>query len=74
MHAQRTTHLRGRLGAAAIAALVAAALAGCGTPAVVKPASTPLPGFQSDIQAAQNAVAQADAQAQSDATTGATLP
>jgi hypothetical protein len=74
MHTQRPTHLRRRLGALAIAALLAAALAGCGTPAVVKPVSAPLPGFKSDIQAAQNAVAQTQAQAQGDATTGATLP
>ena len=38
--------------------LGAAALGGCGTPAVVKPAATPLPGLQRDIQAAQNAVTQ----------------
>ena len=74
MHAQRPTHLRRRLSATAIAALVATALTGCGTPAVVKPVSTPLPGFKSDIQAAQNAVAQTEAQAQSDAATGATMP
>ena len=38
----------------------AAALAGCGTPAVVKPVATPLPGFKHDIQAAQNVVTQSE--------------
>jgi hypothetical protein len=38
--------------------LGAAALGGCGTPAVVKPAATPLPGLQHAVQAAQNAVTQ----------------
>jgi hypothetical protein len=41
----------------------AAALGGCGTPAVVKPAATPLPGLQRDVQAAKNAVAQSQQQA-----------
>jgi hypothetical protein len=58
-----------------VATLAALALAGCGTPAVIKPASAPLPGLSRDIQAAQNAVAQTQAQAQSDAAaTGATAP
>ncbi len=43
--------------------LGAAVLGGCGTPAVVKPAATPLPGLKHDIQAAQNAVAQSRQQA-----------
>lgn len=43
---------------ALVLVLGAAALGGCGTPAVVKPAATPLPGFQHDIQAARNAVTQ----------------
>ena len=43
---------------ALVVALGAAALGGCGTPAVVKPVATPLPGFQHDIQAAKNAVTQ----------------
>lgn len=43
----------------------AAALAGCGTPATVKPVATPLPGFKRDIQAAQGAVAQTEQQASS---------
>lgn len=52
----------------AVAALAGAvALAGCGTPATVKPSATPLPGFKRDIQAAQNAVAQTEQQASSDA-------
>ena len=55
-------HRLRRFGAKAVIALVlvlgAAALGGCGTPAVVKPAATPLPGFQHDIQAAKNAVTQ----------------
>jgi hypothetical protein len=60
---------------AAAATLAALALAGCGTPAVVKPASAPLPGLSRDIGAAQNAVRQTEAQAQGDvAATGATAP
>ena len=52
--------------------MVAAALlvAGCGTPAVVKPAPGPLSGLANDVQAARNAAAQTQAQA----ATGATLP
>ena len=72
MHVQRPTHRPRRLGALALAAALAATLAGCGTPAVVKPVATPLPGLGRDVQAARNAVAQTDAQAQSDAATGAT--
>ena len=55
----------------------AAALSGCGTPATVKAVTTPLPGFQHDIQAAQNAVAQSAQQAQmydSAGATGSTVP
>jgi anti-sigma-K factor RskA len=74
MNAQRPKAQCWRLGAIAVAAAVATVLAGCGTPAVVKPGPTPLPGFNSDIQAAQNAVAQTQAQAQGDGATGATLP
>jgi hypothetical protein len=59
----------------AAAALAALLLAGCGTPAVIKPTSTPLPGLSHDIQAARNAAAQTQAQAQADAAaTGATAP
>ena len=43
--------------------LAGVALGGCGTPAVVKPAATPLPGFKRVIQAAQGAVAQSQQQA-----------
>lgn len=57
--------------ALALAPLLAAA---CGTPAVVKPTATPLPGLTRDVQDARNAVAQSDAQAQSDAAAGATAP
>ena len=74
MHAQRPTCRTRRLSALALAAALAVALAGCGTPAVVKPVSTPLPGFKRDVQAAQNVVAQSEAQAQSDAATGAMVP
>ena len=49
--------------------LGAAALGGCGTPAVVKPAATPLPGLQRDVQAAKNVVTQSQQQAY-----GSTLP
>lgn len=43
-------------------AVGAAALGGCGTPAVVKPLASPLPGLQRDIQAARHAVAQSQQQ------------
>jgi uncharacterized lipoprotein YajG len=55
-----------------LAAAAAAALAGCGTPATVKPVTNPLPGFQHDIQAAQNVSNQAQQQAQQYDATGAT--
>ncbi len=42
-------------------------LGGCGTPAVIKPSATPLPGLKQDIRAAQNAVAKTEHEAQSDA-------
>ena len=55
-------HRLRRSGAKPVIALVlvlgAATLGGCGTPAVVKPVATPLPGLQHDIQAAKNAVTQ----------------
>jgi len=57
--------------AIAVAALGAA---GCGTPASVTPSAAPLPGLGRDVQAAHNAVEQTQAQAQSEAATGATLP
>jgi len=56
-----------RLGLAAAAAMV---LAGCGTPAVVKPVATPLPGFAHDIHAAQSVVSQAQQAAQEYGATG----
>jgi hypothetical protein len=43
--------------------LGAAVLGGCGTPAVVKPVATPLPGFKRAVQSAQNVVAQSEQQA-----------
>ena len=58
----------------ALAALAALAATGCGAPAVLKPAASPLPGLVHDVQAARNAAAQTEAQAQGDAATGATLP
>jgi hypothetical protein len=66
---------RGRVGAS-IAALVAACaiLGGCGTPAVIKPSSTPLPGLEHDIHAAQKAVAQTEQEAQSDASSNLASP
>jgi hypothetical protein len=51
------------LAALALVLSVAAALGGCGTPAVIKPTATPLPGLKRDIQAAQNAVSQSQQQA-----------
>jgi predicted small secreted protein len=71
-----TRHLRRarRLVAALAVAAAGTALAGCGTPAVVQPVQTPLPGFQRDIQAAQNVVSQSAQQAQAYGATGATTP
>jgi hypothetical protein len=43
-------------------------VSGCGSPAAITPAATPLPGLARDVQAAHNVVAQSQAQ------TGATLP
>jgi hypothetical protein len=54
--------------------LAACALAGCGTPAVVKPVQDPLPGFKRDIQAARNAAALSGQQAEDLGTTGVTTP
>jgi len=60
---------------AAALAIAATALAGCGTPAVIKPGPAPLPGFKRDIQAAQNVVSQSQQQAASyDGATGSTMP
>jgi hypothetical protein len=55
---------RATLTAGAALALAALGLAGCGTPAVIKPASNPLPGFKRDIEAAHSAVRQAERQAE----------
>jgi hypothetical protein len=60
-----------RLRAILLAAMGAGVLAGCGTPPAIKPVATPLPGFQRDIQAANNAVAATERQAQSDASSAA---
>jgi hypothetical protein len=53
--------------ALALALAGAAILGGCGTPAVIKPSATPLPGLKRDIQAALNVVSQTEREAQSDA-------
>ena len=58
MNVRRVLSAGSRPVAALALVLCAAALGGCGTPAVVKPTATPLPGLQRDIQAAKNAVAQ----------------
>jgi hypothetical protein len=65
-----------RRAAASVALALAASVAvgGCGTPAVVKPASTPLPGLARDIHAARSVVAQAQRQAQSDASSAVAAP
>jgi hypothetical protein len=69
------SHRLRRAGTSALlAAAAAVALAGCGTPATVKPVADPLPGFKHDIQAAQNVSNQAQQQAQQYDGTGATLP
>ena len=58
----------------ALALAIAAAVGGCGTPAVVKPASTPLPGLARDIHAAQSVVAQTEREAQTDASSAVAAP
>ena len=58
MNVRRRLRTGSRPLAALALVLAAAVLGGCGTPAVVKSTATPLPGFQHDIQAAQNAVTQ----------------
>jgi hypothetical protein len=68
------TPSRHRTAAAAALALAALAVAGCGTPAVVKPAHDPLPGFKRDIQAAHSAVSAAERQAQQQDPSAATAP
>jgi hypothetical protein len=59
---------------AAFLTLAACLLAGCGTPAVVKPVQDPLPGFKRDIQAAQSVAAGSGAEAQDLGATGVTTP
>ena len=68
-----TTARRRALCAALTALATAVALAGCGTPATVKPVTNPLPGFSRDIHAAQSVSQQAQ-QAVQEYATGATLP
>ncbi len=71
----RTSRSPARTATTALALLVAAVgLAGCGTPALIKPVQTPLPGFKRDIQAAQSVVTKADQQAQAFGATGVTTP
>ncbi|MGH2850777.1 MAG: hypothetical protein ACRDLP_09195 [Solirubrobacteraceae bacterium] len=60
-----------RLRLLVVCAAAAGALSACGTPAVVKPASNPLPGLKSDVQRAQQAVNQV--QAPGAPSTGATI-
>ncbi len=60
------------LGGLAVAAC--AVLAGCGTPAVVKPMANPLPGLRRDIQAAHRVADQSDQEAQAFGVTGVTAP
>jgi hypothetical protein len=59
---------RARGPAALLVALAAGAvIGGCGTPAVIKPSATPLPGLERDIHAARSAVATTEREAGSDA-------
>ena len=51
-----------------------AAVAGCGTPAVVKPVANPLPGLTRAIQQAKSVIAQTERQAQADGANGVSLP
>jgi predicted small secreted protein len=60
--------------AVAALALSGLGLAACGTPAAIKPAQNPLPGFSRDISAAQNAVTQREREAQAFGSTGVTAP
>jgi hypothetical protein len=56
--------------AAALAALTALLLAGCGTPAVVTPAKDPLPGLTHDVQSAKNVAKQLQSAYNADGGTG----
>jgi hypothetical protein len=71
---RRARARRGRVAVAITIAAACAILGGCGTPAVIKPSSTPLPGLERDIHAAQNAVAQTEREAQSDASSNPGSP
>jgi len=73
-HAAHRRRARRAVLAAAALALSAVGLAACGTPAVIKPAQNPLPGFSRDIDAAQHAVAQSEREAQDFGSTGVTAP
>jgi uncharacterized lipoprotein YajG len=66
--------MRRLLRATSLTLLIAVALllAGCGTPAVVKPSANPLPGLTHDVQSARSVAKQLQ-QAQN-AETGATSP
>ena len=59
---------RARGPAAVVLVLAAGAvIGGCGTPAVIKPSATPLPGLERDIHAAQSVVAKTEREAAGDA-------
>jgi hypothetical protein len=70
----RCARPRAPLATAVSLTLAACALAGCGTPAVVKPVQDPLPGFKRDIQAARNAAARSGQEAEDLGATGVTTP
>jgi hypothetical protein len=69
-----TPQRRAKRRAGAALAFACVALAGCGTPAVIKPVHDPLPGFKRDIQAAHSAVSAAERQAQEQDPSAATTP
>ncbi len=69
----RRSHVRA-LVAVGLVLAGASIVGGCGVPAVIKPSATPLPGFKRDIRAAQNAVAQTERKAQSDAAANVASP
>jgi hypothetical protein len=75
MNVSRHRRTRARGPATLVLALAGAAvIGGCGTPAVIKPSATPLPGLQRDIRAAQSVVAKTEREAQSDASANASSP
>jgi hypothetical protein len=69
--ARSQAHPRTRRPAIGVLAAVAGAiiLAGCGTPATVKPIAAPLPGLGRAVQSAKNVVAQSEQSAASYAST-----